>query len=298
MENGMWKRSICILVGIWALGIGRSSATSLDSILIQVKSWRTQILQAPSQDERLRLNDSLRLSIQAFLDTPGSFKATTDSIPFFGDLFAPNMAFRMLTWNVPLEDEAYRYFCFVQQSSGQWVELEDTKPTDRRTEFKTLRASEWYGALYYQIVPFEHKRQTHYILLGWDGYSKLSTRKVMDVMYFDNRGEPRFGKTVFKEGKRIKRRIILEFTEDAFVSVRYLPERRMIVFNHLEPMRPELEGVYEFYAPDLTFDGYLLKRGEWILQEDVDVTSRKSGKPYNDPRRRKEKEALPDDATR
>lgn len=46
----------------------------------------------------------------------------------------------------------------------------------------------------------------------------------------------------------------------------------MIVFDRIEPMRPELVGVFQFYAPQSAmYDGYVFHKGKWIFVEDVDA---------------------------
>lgn len=251
-----------------------------------IKYARQYVLNAEGAEERLLRNDSLCKAVTRFLEQPKSFDFKCDSVPFFGDLHSPDNAFRILTWNVPLEGGRFKYFAIVQTNKGVSTELIDqNEKLDRKPEFKALKHDNWLGALYFEIVPFNIKKQKYYVLLGWDGKTNMSNRKIIEVMYFDNKQRPRFGKDVFKESKFNKRRVILEYTEDAYVSLRYHPEKKWIVFNHLMPMKPELEGVYEFYRPDMSFDAYELKKNGWELIEDVDIRQEKTNKPYIDPRK-------------
>ena len=41
-----------------------------------------------------------------------------------------------------------------------------------------------------------------------------------------------------------------------------------IVFDHLVPELPTLEGMYDFYIPDMTYDGYKWENGIWEYHED------------------------------
>lgn len=261
----------------------------VDSIVSEIHTYRTKVFKCKDESQIMVLNDSLRASVEAFLNEEGTFKLSTDSVPFFGDLYSPDKAFRLLTWDVPFQDGTFTYFCYIQMADGNWFELKDQPDHSERAEYKTFKHDDWLGALYYEIIPFDIKKEQMYLLLGWDGRTNMSNRKVIEVLYFDNRGFPRFGKAVLKDGPRPKRRVILEYTEDAYTSLRYHPDKKMVIFDHLEPMRPELEGVYEFYAPVSSFDAYELKSKEWEFQEDVDAREKKSNKQYRDPRKDKSK---------
>jgi len=258
-----------------------------------LKFARQYVLSAEDTEERIVRNDSLRKAVIQFLDQSKSFDYKCDSVPFLGDLHSPDNAFRIITWNLPLDEGRFKYFAFVQTNKGDYTELIDqNEKLDRKPEFKALKYNNWLGALYYEIIPFNIKKQKYYVLLGWDGKTNMSNRKIIEVMYFDNKQKPRFGKDVFKESKFNKRRVILEYTEDAYVSLRYHPEKKWIVFNHLMPMKPELEGVYEFYRPDMSFDAYELMKNGWELLEDVDIRQEKTNKPYIDPRKSRKLEPV------
>ena len=262
----------------------KSKESSIDSVVVSLQYWRKQVFDEKIESKRIEKNDSLRFYVEMFLNTENTFYHKLDDISFFGDLHSPDETFRFLTWNLPIGDSEFAYFCFLQKSDGSWFELKDGRHYGRRLENKNFRYTDWLGALYYEIIPSGSKKDPYYILLGWDGKNKMSNRKILETMYFDKKGYPRFGKGVLKKGQFTKKRMILEYTEDAYVALRYNADKDIIVFNFLKPLRPELEGIYEFYAPDLTFDAYVSKGKIWEYKDDVDVRSKKSGKEYIDPR--------------
>ena len=45
----------------------------------------------------------------------------------------------------------------------------------------------------------------------------------------------------------------------------------MIVFDHLAPFSPEMQGNFEFYASDLSFDAYRIVGGRLKLVENVEM---------------------------
>ena len=60
-------------------------------------------------------------------------------------------------------------------------------------------------------------------------------------------------------------------------------KENQIVFNHLVPIKQELQGLHEYYVPDGSFDAYIYKDGKWIYTADVDArndfTEKKAKKP-------------------
>ena len=46
-----------------------------------------------------------------------------------------------------------------------------------------------------------------------------------------------------------------------------------MVFDHLMPESPNLEGLYSYYVPDLSYDSYVLDGNKWVFFEDVVVVN-------------------------
>lgn len=88
-----------------------------------------------------------------------------------------------------------------------------------------------------------------------------------------------------REGANRKQRVIFEFTNDAVLTLNYEKKKDRIVFNQLVPERPDLEGIYEFYSPDLLFDAYVWKEeGYWEYKKEVEPENKDSDRrPWNDP---------------
>ena len=66
-------------------------------------------------------------------------------------------------------------------------------------------------------------------------------------------------------------RLVLEYSKQVAISVRYDELTDMITFDHLVPFHPIYERNYEFYGPDGSFDGLEFSDGIWIYQDDIDA---------------------------
>lgn len=258
---------------------------NLNSSAQKIEEIRKKTVYTESNDERNALTDTLVNLLKDFMEMPDSYDYDFKNLEFTGTLRSPDKAFRMITWNTPLPNNTYRYHLFLQFPEGNYFYLYDVSGSGDRPLTKTLSAKDWLGALYYEIIPFKREKQKHYLLLGWDGNNRFTTRKIADVMYFNKNGNPVFGAPVFiDDDEQLMNRLILEFKKDASVSLKYDDKKDRIIFNHLEPLNEEMKGIYRFYVPNLEFDAYNLQRnGDWTFEENVQVII-KTEEIFNDPR--------------
>tara|TARA_R110002050_G_scaffold204327_2_gene339726 strand:+ start:33673 stop:34551 length:879 start_codon:yes stop_codon:yes gene_type:complete len=280
------KWGIILFLGaiVWVQTASKAQSVN-DSLILRYRSLSIQ-----SQEDSIKYvyTDSLRNQIKLFLDNENSFSTPLSQVPYLGDIYSPDESFRMVTWNLTLTDGTYDYFCFIQMKPDKdgysdWHELMDHHKEITRAESRKLSKQNWYGALYYSIIPFKLDKETMYVLLGWEGNNKFSNKKLIESMYFSPKGEPVFGKTVFEGPRLNKRRVIFEYSKEAYLMLRYNEKLKQIIFNELEPTKPELEGLYSFYQPTMTYNAYQYKKGEWHLVLDVKPQNKKSSTVFHNP---------------
>ncbi|MEX2597398.1 MAG: hypothetical protein WEC59_10760 [Salibacteraceae bacterium] len=265
---------------------------SLKAKIKQLVELRMVVLSAETDEAREEANKKFLVFMRDALNHPESFNASFDTIPNIGDLRSGDGFFRMVNWNLPYENLTNRYFCFVQYKDKK---SDEYKLIELKTGYRGLSGEyrkifnekDWYGALYYDIVPSKTRgknRKRAYMLLGWQGKDEYSSLKVIDVLQITKRGL-RFGADIFDYPyERNIKRFILEYKSDAAVSLKYDNREKRIVFNQLVPMQPDLEGMHEFYIPVLEFNAFVWKRRKWIYEEDVEVKmKRKKEDVYNFP---------------
>ena len=210
------------------------------------------------------------------LKQPGSFNYPFDSVKSFRVVYAPDKKFRIITWFVNINDIGYRFYGAIQMNTTGPLELYSlidytehiAKPEDTITNPK-----KWYGAEYYAILPPDENG--NYVLLGWKGISDLITQRVVDVLHFVA-SKPVFGALIFKYAEKPQARVLFSYTHQATMMLKYLPEKNMILFDHLSPSDTTMKGKYEFYGPDLTYDGLLYSGGLWNLKKDLSLSNTSS----------------------
>lgn len=229
---------------------------------------------------KMVVNEEIKNIFRRILSKGNYFEHNFDTVSSLGVVTSPDETFRIINWNTLDGDGTYTYHAFIQYRPKKRDEIKVTELTDKSDsiimpEQQILQADEWYGALYYEIVPAKINKEIVYMLLGWDGGDIYINRKVIDVLSFSSSGKPKFGKNIFKFDRERKKRVIFEFSYQATMRLFYDDNIDMIVFEHMTPIRPSLKDQKMQYGSDLTFDGLELEDDKWILRHNLDVKNDK-----------------------
>ncbi|HQW05051.1 MAG: hypothetical protein IPH05_04690 [Flavobacteriales bacterium] len=232
------------------------------------------------------LNNLVKADLRILLDADGALIASFGDLPMTR-VDAPDGAFRLFTWNLPRADGSHQFegFVLARSARGQVLtELRDMTPKIPSPEVPELGPERWYGALYYEVIPVKKGGKEIYTLLGWKGYSRAETRKVIDVLSFRN-GKPRFGAPVFGKGRLRPMRKVFGFSFQATMTLRYDPSLEAIVMDHLSPSRADMKDQWAYYGPDMSHDGYFWHKGEWWFGPEIDLRDSSSkSKVFHAPR--------------
>jgi hypothetical protein len=252
-----------------------------------------EIFSAASNKERFSKNAAFVKALVTVLKTPNSFNLGFDSLQSISHVVSPDQAFKIFSWFVPTDDGAYRFFGSIQMHTADGSlklfplidDTENFKDTNAVTDNK-----KWYGSRYYEIIPLKNPgKPTCYALLGWKGNTSKTSKKVLEILSFNN-DQPVFGKAVIEGQKNTpaKNRIVFEYNKLNSMTLRWDKTVGMIVLDHLAPFNPQMVGNYEYYASDLSFDGYKPLAGKLKLVENVDLKNDPSGQDdfYIDPKRK------------
>jgi len=243
---------------------------SVDTIANLFKS----ISGTQSENEKIACNGKIVNIFKQLLSEPKSFTYSFDTLKNVGHIVAPDKSFRIINWNLPLLNGTHRYFCFLQvnqQSTVQLFELTDRSEEIPKPENAVLYNGDWYGGLYYKILRNEVKDKVYYTLLELQYHNFFITRKIIDVLYFDQLGNPAFGAPIFEVESKMKKRVVFEYSAKSGMNLRYDDKLQMIVFDHLVPSQSAYTGQYEYYSPDLTFDGFKFLKDHWIFKSNLDI---------------------------
>ena len=278
---GVW---MCCSFGIYQATAQQNNASDKTAALNRDQDSliriSTAVLNATENTVRFEQNALFIKTLVNALKTPGSFNFGFDSLKNVAHVVSPDKAFKIFSWYVPTNEGGYRFFGAIQLNSKDG-QLKLFPLIDETGSFKDTNLisdnKKWFGARYYAIVPVVNSgKQTYYALLGWKGNTSKTTKKVIEILSFNN-GLPVFGKAVFEglKGTPMQNRVVFEYHKLNSMTLRLDKVLNMIVFDHLVPFDPAMVGNFEYYASDSTFDAYRLLGGKLKFVENVE--------PKNDP---------------
>ena len=214
-------------------------------------------------------------SLVKALRTPNSFDFDFDRVHTLSVVNAPDNSFRVFTFQMMLWDYTYRYFGAIQYKDNtlRLTPLVDASlfMPDSVLPTAVLSPEEWYGAIYYGMTSRKLKGKTYYFLFGFDGWDMFSSRKLVEVLRFQD-DRPVFGAPLFPNSSgepAMINRFIIEYKKEASASLNYDHELEQIIFDHLIPENPLSEGIKSTYIPDGTYEGFVWEKDNWVYEEKV-----------------------------
>lgn len=224
--------------------------------------------------DRFRSDSSFTRTFVRALKVKNSFYFPFDSLNI-SRLYAPDSSFRIFTWQLKKDEYVYLQKGAIQMNtpdgSLKLFPLFDNSMFTNKTVDSVRTNRNWIGAIYYRIIQKEYNGQKYYTLLGFDDYTVSSNKKWLEVLHFNENGEPLFGGPVisFKEDsvkKPVQSRFNIEYKKEAKTFFNYDPEKDMIVFDHLisESNEPERKSTY---IPDGDFEAFKWQNGQWVHVE-------------------------------
>jgi hypothetical protein len=277
------KRGSFILVLLFGalVCMGQDQSVSNEAIRkteMELRQFSDSVMRGSSDKVR-------EVSISAFnavfldlLSNPATFNYPFDSLPAVSKITSADGYVRIYTWILPSrEDGTFKYYGIIHRMNPKSrqikiIGLMDFNIEKEAAEANELKSDTWYGAAYYELIEKKINKSTQYIVLGWKGNDRLTTKKVIDLLYFDEWDNVTFGAPVFVDdaGKK-KYRMIFEYNAQAVMLLRYDKQKKMIVFDHLSPSSPSAKGQFRYYGPDFTYDGLQFKKGLWNYKTNLDL---------------------------
>ncbi len=288
------KLTILLLLSLLAENSFAQAVSSYVGIQDSLTKVCSIIWKQKTDSGRLQANDVFFRQFHTALDSKSFISDPFDSIIGITHVASQDGKLRIYTWNVPLSDGTNKYFGFIKLSydSLHVIQLQSVKQDEAGFETEQFTPQSWYGAIYYKLIQEKVGENQIYTLLGWDGYTANSNRKMIDILSLDKKGNIVFGMPIFKTDKGIKLRVVMEYAEKASMLLRYdyqaikIQKRKkikkedtwLIVMDRMIPMDASMAGNRMYYVPaGDTYDGFVFRNGFWVLAEDIEVTNRQTG---------------------
>lgn len=274
-----------IIVGMLFLSlplelIGQQSNNLMDERILKKRLDQLRSI----KDESLLpvYNDSFKAEFLEFLDNKVAFDYPFSTLTTVGKISSSDGQVRIFSWNVQLNPDKNIYNCIIlkkkkRRDEHEIYDLKDNSEMLPMFPKETLDENNWYGALYYDIVEVNKGRKTYYTLLGYDLNNSFSHMKLIDVLYFNGR-KLNLGYPLFETEEGMAKRVFMEHSKKATMTLRYDERRSKIVFDHLSPESPSMKDFREYYVPDMSYDAYNFIDDQWVLETDIIATNSEESK--------------------
>ena len=251
------------------------NSDSLSVLITKMQRGSDDLIRAKAQFEfDQRLSDSIHLY--------ATFDKNISAFKNVSVLESTDKLLKIYTYTYPTFDGTnYYYFGFIQyrksiKDSVITIQLRDSTASIIKPETEKLSSQKWLGAAYYSIQELKFKGKQYYILLGWKGYNQTTTKKIIEVLYFDEQSA-KFGYSLFKTGSVYRNRIVFSFTSQASMSLKFSKNGKEIVFDHLSSPKSKQDGdIQVLTGPDGTYDSFKLVKGRYQLGKDIDARTEDS----------------------
>ncbi len=237
------------------------------------------IMYGENETIRLQANKGFISELLEVLKYKNSYSYPFDSLKSISILQPDDHSFRLFNWIIRKDDGGIKYQAYivlpsVQKKKNLIIQIQENSNSHLDFENQIFNQDNWYGALYYKIISPKKKNNKYYTLLAWDGNSKNSVKKIIDILEIKEQ-KVYFGKNIFIKNNKKSKRVELEYNSKTSVSVNYDESTKKIIFDHLVALKENEEGLKTFYVPDGSYDCYQYKKGKWIFQENIDARIKK-----------------------
>jgi hypothetical protein len=223
-----------------------------------------RLYSAKNDTHRQSINDSICKEFTQIFLLPASFDYPFDSLQYVGKIYSTDRALRIYSWNYITQSGNYHFECFIQRKQDDAVfRLKQPLTVYLPQEQGRILPNNWYGALYYNAIPYKYQKKTVYLLLGWSRYSENRNFKMIDVLSFENK-KICLGDPLFHANESILSRVIIPYTSRYALTLQYDQKDKMIIFNHLSSGNNGSTAI-----PDENFSAYLITKTGLKLKEDL-----------------------------
>jgi hypothetical protein len=230
-----------------------------------------KIVQGKMPAERFSADSLFTKQLVKALVTKNSFYFPFDSIVNISKQYAPDSSFRILTWQLGINENMVRQHGAIQMrtqdGSLKLFPLIDKSDVTININDTVSNNNAWIGAVYYKIITKKFEGHTYYTLLGFDENNIRSDKKIMDILEFVD-GKPVFGKNIFvtngnKALPRNMTRFIYEFKKYASPRLSYDADLDAIVFDELESENKTPNKKWTLVGTG-EYEAFKWRNGKWV----------------------------------
>ena len=191
---------VCLAAGTNAQKISPLAEKDFSVREDSLKELSRKMVFSENAVDRFRSDSIFTKTLVRALQKTNSFYFPFDSVNV-AKLYAPDSSFRIFTWQLKRDEYIVLQKGAIQMNtpdgSLKLFRLQDNSMFTSKPLDSSRSNLNWIGAIYYKIILKEYNKKKFYTLLGFDDLSVNSNKKWIDVLHFDDNGQPVFGGPFF-----------------------------------------------------------------------------------------------------
>jgi hypothetical protein len=251
------------------------SIFNYDSTGIQLQKLASRIQEDTILRNRLNADSIFTRALVQTLKNPYSFKYNFDSLTAIKHIISSDGRFKFFSWQLDLGDGTYRQRGAMQlpTNDGQLKLLAffDNSDFVQNNTLGVYDRKKWIGAIYYDIIPLQYNGTTIYTLLGFDENNTTVSKKIIEVLRFENE-EPILGGDFFKFPSDPTYpigtidRFIYNFKKGSNANIKYEKLQNRIMISELASTDNDLKN-QETLVPSGNFKYFAWINNKWELSK-------------------------------
>ena len=252
-----------------------NAQVSVDSNGIALQKLAIQILEDSNSENRYLADSIFTKFFVKTLKTPYSFNFTFDSLKSISQLVSPDKKFKIFSWHIKLNEDTFLQRAAIQLNTldGKLKLLPffDKSEMFDAPESEICNRKKWMGAIYYDIILTEYNNAKFYTLLGFDDYNNFTSRKIIEVIRFEN-DDPILGGNYFvyppDETYSVApvERFVYHYKKGSNAYIRYNSESKQITLSELSSTNSDLK-MKSTLVPTGNEVFFVWKNGKWVMPE-------------------------------
>jgi len=244
-----------------------------DSTGIQLQILANRIQEDTVLRDRLNADSIFTRALVQTLKSPYSFKYNFDSLTAIKHIISPDGRFKFFSWQVDLGDGTYRQRGAMQLPTNEGhlklLAFFDNSDFVQNNTLGVNDRKKWIGAIYYDIIPIPYNGTTIYTLLGFDENNTSVSKKIIEVVRFENE-EPILGGDFFKFTPDPTYpigtidRFIYSFKKGSNANIKYEKLQNRIIISELASTDNDLKK-QETLVPSGNFKFFTWKNNKWEM---------------------------------
>ncbi len=179
----------------------------------------------------------------------------------------PDQNIYIYTWQVELATQEFEYKGLIRLDNGIIIQLSREQRDISRIRREDFNPSNWYGAVYYHILPQSFGDKKYYLLFGFTQNQLGEKYKIIEPISISN-GSANFGLAIFPyieedKEKSTYNRVVIKYSQTGNCMLKYEELEQEIVYDHMIPFEDMNSPEITQYLPDGSYEAYKYENNKW-----------------------------------